>query len=323
MKLDYYEVPFGTEGRTIGVTTVNIFEKDRNIEDDGRNVIKKIKTKQEQVKAAMKDFARSILVKPVPIEQNPIPEKKEEEVYVEPVVEEAKEIKDEVVEPEVGHRYSFETVETVSREPAKDAYQVNSLNTDTAYRNDSRIQYDNFYSKLDPVEKLREEFKKQQEGTYAHKVLKIGISEASKYEISLEENDREQVSIEEEMKKLQSKLDSLKTVRLSIDKEKRDYANVVLDAYKQACQLDAYDKATKEAEIKREQEAAARQAKEEAEKRATAARRAEMLARIPVELQEEPAKTPVSVQNVDVFNRFRSMEEQVETFDFKKSGRAA
>ena len=34
MKLDYYEVPFGTEGRTIGVTTVNIFEKDRNIEDD-------------------------------------------------------------------------------------------------------------------------------------------------------------------------------------------------------------------------------------------------------------------------------------------------
>ena len=48
-----------------------------------------------------------------------------------------------------------------------------------------------------------------------------------------------------------------------------------------------------------------------------------MLARIPVELQEEPAKTPVSVQNVDVFNRFRSMEEQVETFDFKKSGRAA
>ncbi len=322
MKLDNYEVPFGTDGRTISVTEVNLFNSDRIIEDDGKSIVKKIKTKVEQIKTAQSDFLRSIAVKfPSVVEEVSVQQPEINDTYIEPKAEEIKEVKEEMEAKEVGHRYSFET-EVV--EPVREVYQTNNIGVDNAYKNDSRVQYDKLYSKLDPVEKLREEFKRTQNGTYAHKVLEAGINEAEKYERLEEQNDREQVSAEEKLKQDQAELDSLKTRRLSIDREKRDYANKVLEAYKQACQLDAHDKATKEAEIKREQEAAARKAKEEAEKRTAAARKAEILATIPAELlQEEPAKTPVSVQNTGVFSKFRDMEEEVETFDFKKGGRAA
>jgi len=232
-----------------------------------------------------------------------------------------------VVMPEVGHRYSFETA---MEEPVVEERPIISTPyqrpvVQEAYKNESvaQYQYNNLYNKLDPVEKLREDFKRTEEGTYAHKVLKIGISKVSKYDNLLEENDRTHVALEEELKILQAKLEANKNERNSIEKEKRDNANAVADAYKQACQLDAYDKATREAEIKRQQEEAARKAQMEAEQRATAAKRAEMLARIPSELQEEPAKTPVSVQNTGVFSKFRDMEDEVEKFDFKKGGRAA
>lgn len=313
MKLDAYEVPVGTDGRTLRVNTVNIFDNDTMILDNENNNIKKIKTKKEQVENAKMEYSRAVALNMQSLEQT----------IEEPVtVEEPK-----VAMPEVGHRYSFETA--IEEPVVEDKPVVSTLYqrpvVQEAYKNESvaQYQYNNLYNKLDPVEKLREDFKRTEEGTYAHKVLRIGISKVSKYDDLLEENDRTHVALEEELKILQAKLEANKNQRNSIEKEKRDNANAVADAYKQACQLDAYDKATREAEIKRQQEEAARKAQMEAEQRATAAKRAEMLARIPSELQEEPAKTPVSVQNTGVFNKFRDMEDEVERFDFKKGGRAA
>lgn len=314
MKLDTYEVPVGTDGRTLRVNTINIFDNGTIILDNGNSNSKKIKTRGAQVEETARDFSLAIA--------------NEKISSVEPVIEKPVIVEEpRVAMPEVGHRYSFETA---MEEPVVEDRPVTSTPyqrpvAQEAYKNESvaQYQYNNLYNKLDPVEKLREDFKRTEEGTYAHKVLKIGISKVSKYDNLLEENDRNHVALEEELKILQAKLEANKNERNSIEKEKRDNANAVADAYKQACQLDAYDKATREAEIKRQQEEAARKAQMEAEQRATAAKRAEMLARIPSELQEEPAKTPVSVQNTGVFSKFRDMEDEVEKFDFKKGGRAA
>ena len=41
MKLDTYEVPFGTDGRTLRVNTVKIFDNDTTILDNGNYNSKK------------------------------------------------------------------------------------------------------------------------------------------------------------------------------------------------------------------------------------------------------------------------------------------
>lgn len=303
MKIDTYEVPVGTNGVTVRVNTVNIFDDNNAITEDQNINTKKIKTTKEKVVRTGDDFSKAIAtaLNITRTHDNSIVEE-------EPRME----------MPEIGNRYSFETaIET----PAAVAYQKPTLQE--AYRGDTMTQYNKLYDKLDPVEKLRADFEKTEVGSYAHKVLKIGIAKVSKYDNLLEENDRTHVALEEELKAIQAKLEANKKERNAIETEKRENATIVSDAYKQACQLDAYDKATKEAEIKREQEEAARKAQQAAEQRAAAARRAEMLARIPSELQEEPAKTPVSVKNGDAFNRFKDVTESIGKFDFSKGGRAA
>ena len=95
MKLDTYEVPFGTDGRTLRVNTVNIFDVDTMIIDNGNNNIKKIKTKKEQVENAKMEYSRAVALN--------MPS-------VEPVIEEPVVVEEpKIVMPEVGHRYSFET----------------------------------------------------------------------------------------------------------------------------------------------------------------------------------------------------------------------
>lgn len=306
MKLDRYEVPVGTSGMTVSVNTVNIFDADRIIKDSQTNNIKKIKTKKEQVKSAREDFLKTIsLNRPV---GSPV-----ESVSATPVNE-------VIVEPDFSKKYSFEAEDKPVVSAAYQTYQKPV--TTEVYRNDTMTQYSKLYEKLDPVEKLRADFEKTEVGSYAHKVLKIGISKVSKYDGLLEENDRKHVALEEQLRTLQLQIEANKKERTAIENEKREQSKMVSDAYNQACQLDAYDKASKEAEIKREQEEAARKAQLAAEQRASAAKRAEMLARIPSELQEEPAKKPVAVQKQDAFSKFKNIEENVEKFDFSK-GRAA
>lgn len=309
MKLNSYEIPLGTDGRTVEVSTINIFDNNQSLINNGY-IPKKIKTKKEQVDTSSIEFIRSIALN------------KKDSVTSIPssIIVDAP--KEEEIKENVSRRYSFEK-ETEEKivEPSVTTLYQRPLQ-DNAYRNNS--MYNSFYDKLDPIEKLKEDLGRAEVGTYAYKVLSIGVKKVEKFDILLEENDREVVNKEAEIKKLQEELDKLKAERVTIEKEKRDNANIVADAAKQAAQLDNFDKATKEADLKREQEEEKRRAQEKAEKEAAIARRAEMLARIPVELQEEPAKTPVSVSNTDVFNKFRNMEQELteEVYDFKK-GRAA
>ena len=96
MKLDTYEVPFGTDGRTLRVNTVKIFDNDTTILDNGNNNSKKIKTRGAQVEETARDFSLAIANEKI---------SSVESVIEEPVVVE----EPKIVMPEVGHRYSFET----------------------------------------------------------------------------------------------------------------------------------------------------------------------------------------------------------------------
>lgn len=301
-----------SNGRTAVIKSVNLFDKVRTAFDDGMANIKKIKTNADQVKAAQKEFTKVVN------------EVKKEEVVEEPVQKEvtlAEPVFEKPVAPVV--EPTIERKPVVEQKPAFETVPTAEA-IDRVYQKDMRIgveSYNKLYDKLDPLEKLKQDFNACEEGTKQHTVLRLGIKMVEKYDTQLAQNDMKHVELEKKLKELQMEIEKNKTEKVEIEKAKREDANKVSNAAKEAKLIDDLDKSTKEREIKREQEEAQRKAQKEAEDRATASKRSEILSRIPLDLQEEAAKKPVVVVNKEK-NAFDSIRKQEETFDFTK-GRAA
>lgn len=343
-----HEIVYGSEGMTFVIFT-NVFDGKEGVEVAG-STVKKIKAKSAQVEETIKEIRKEAIMStqaPVnTIEQmmRPAPQINEiPKVTMVPQEEEKQEEKVEEVKPNMEpHRYSFEIEEPVnntssntnisnnmtsninnvtnemSKEEKREPYSQ-TFNSITAAlygekAKDSRYDYDRLYEKMDPLEKLKEAFKKTEAGTYAYTVYKQGISKVEEFDVQIEENDREHVDLEQKLREIQEKMTANEAKKEIILSKKKESADVVANAAKQAAQLDAYAKAMKEAEIRREQERVEREAKEKAEEEASKTKYAEMLARIPKELRGEPeaAKKPTSVENI--FAKFRETEDEVSSF---------
>lgn len=339
-----HEIVYGSEGMTFVIFT-NVFDGKEGVEVAG-STVKKIKAKSAQVEETIKEIRKEAIMStqaPVnTVEQmmRPAPQINEiPKVTMVPQEEVKQEEKVEEVKPNMEpHRYSFEIEEPVnntnisnnmtsninnvtnemSKEEKREPYSQ-TFNSITAAlygekAKDSRYDYDRLYEKMDPLEKLKEAFKKTEAGTYAYTVYKQGISKVEEFDVQIEENDREHVDLEQKLREIQEKMTANEAKKEIILSKKKESADVVANAAKQAAQLDAYAKAMKEAEIRREQERVEREAKEKAEEEASKTKYAEMLARIPKELRGEPeaSKKPTSVENI--FAKFRETEDEVSSF---------
>lgn len=339
-----HEIVYGSEGMTFVIFT-NVFDGKEGVEVAG-STVKKIKAKSAQVEETIKEIRKeAIMSTQAPVntaEQMMQPAPQINEIPKATMVPQEEEKVEEVKPNMEPHRYSFEIEEPVnntssntnisnnmtsninnvtnemSKEEKREPYSQ-TFNSITAAlygekAKDSRYDYDRLYEKMDPLEKLKEAFKKTEAGTYAYTVYKQGISKVEEFDVQIEENDREHVDLEQKLREIQEKMTANEAKKEIILSKKKESADVVANAAKQAAQLDAYAKAMKEAEIRREQERVEREAKEKAEEEASKTKYAEMLARIPKELRGEPeiAKKPTSVENI--FAKFRETEDEVSSF---------
>lgn len=306
MKLDTYEVPVGTDGRTVRVNTVDIFNVNRNIEDNGNNVVKKIKTKKDQVEAAKVEFARTITL------NTTIGAPVVEESVVETNVDESKEM---VVAPEIGHRYSFEMAleePVVEEKPVVSApYQRQNL-TATASFND----FSQHVHKMTRLAQLQEEIKTLTVETWRYKTTAkaIEILEECK-----NNKDEQEIIINNYLKERETKTKEYEIARKNLEDHYKNYMeeiNVkIAEAEKTKASIQKFEDA-RIIEINTSLKNAADADKKEAEA-------SNLIKGIIIDINTAETKKPVSVQNTGVFSKFRDMEEEVEKFDFTKGGRAA
>lgn len=297
MKLDIYEVPVGSDGRTLRVNTVNIFDVDTMIIDNGNNNIKKIKTKKEQVENAKIEYSRAVALNMPSVEP----------VIEEPVVvEESK-----IVMPEVGHRYSFETAieePVVEERPVvSTAYQRKNL-TATASIN----EFNQHIHKMTRLAQLEEELKNLVVGTWRYKTTAkaIEILEECK-----NKKDEQETIINNYLRERETKTKEYEIAIKNLEDHYRNYMeeiNVKLsDAEKTKAAIQKIEDARIieiNTSIKNATDADKKVA--EVEKLVNSG--------ITIDIDSAETKKPVSVQNTGVFNKFKTMEDEI-----TKGGRAA
>ena len=290
MKLDTYEVPFGTDGRTLRVNTVNIFDNDTTILDNGNNNIKKIKTKKEQVENAKMEYSRVVALN--------IPS-------VEPVIEAPVAVEEsKIVMPEVGHRYSFETAieePVVEERPVvSTAYQRKNL-TATASIN----EFNQHIHKMTRLAQLEEELKNLVVGTWRYKTTAkaIEILEECK-----NKKDEQETIINNYLRERETKTKEYELAIKNLEDHYRNYMeeiNVKLsDAEKTKAAIQKIEDARIieiNTSIKNATDADKKVA--EVEKLVNSG--------ITIDINSAEIKKPISVQNTGVLNKFKTMEDEI------------
>lgn len=341
--INEYEVILGSTGATVKVNTIDLFDSDNKLtEAVNSKPAKKIKTKEEQVVTAQKEniIARAFKMMPRKEEvKEVLPSKPElEEVKIveeplieniitglpevekEPVIEKIEPIIPEVAKEEFKYTFDAPTIieEKISEPEKVEKPEEKPIYSAPQPTNEFRDSYDKFYNNRDPYEKLKKDSETSEGVT--KEVLENGIPKIDAYDEQIKVQNDHIKGIDEQIRELEEEKKKINNDIKQINDNRTNDITVLLNAVKQANQVDAQDKAVAVAKEKAEEELKAKQKQIDDTEEANREKRIAMINNIPKELlQAENAKKPTNV--VNIFDKVRATEDTIseDTYSFRRA----